>query len=172
MFIGFNNMHNLTKVNRTKSEQGLLSDYPHFYSLKMEGKENISLYGRRASENGEFLISKHQKDFTVYGRNYLCTVVPNFLGTRFEIYNFGLEPGYLLNKDIPKDLLPLRKRLGTIEYDSNFFAEKPRSFRVTVTDETGADRFHENLPPKFNEQRGCYTLNFYGRVSKASARNF
>ncbi len=28
------------------------------------------------------------------------------------------------------------------------------------------------MPPKFNEQRGCYTLNFYGRVSKASARNF
>lgn len=29
-----------------------------------------------------------------------------------------------------------------------------------------------NLAPKFNEQRGCYTLNFYGRVNKASARNF
>ncbi len=28
------------------------------------------------------------------------------------------------------------------------------------------------MPPKFNDQRGCYTLNFYGRVSKASARNF
>ncbi len=30
----------------------------------------------------------------------------------------------------------------------------------------------ENLQPKFNAARGCYTLNFFGRVQKASARNF
>jgi len=30
----------------------------------------------------------------------------------------------------------------------------------------------ENVPPKYNESRGCYTLNFFGRVNKASARNF
>ena len=33
------------------------------------------------------------------------------------------------------------------------------------------ERF-ENLQPKYNEARGCYTLNFFGRVQKASARNF
>jgi len=32
--------------------------------------------------------------------------------------------------------------------------------------------YYENLPPKYNEQRGCYTLNFFGRVNKPSARNF
>jgi hypothetical protein len=30
----------------------------------------------------------------------------------------------------------------------------------------------ENVAPKYNPARGCYTLNFFGRVSKASARNF
>ena len=30
----------------------------------------------------------------------------------------------------------------------------------------------ENMQPRYNEARGCYTLNFYGRVHKASARNF
>lgn len=149
-YVGVNNMHNLTKVNRTKSEEGLLSDYPHFYSLKMEGKEIVTLHAVRKSENGEFQISLSSTDFTLYGRNHLCTVVPNFLGTRFELYNFGLEPGYLLSKDIPKDLLPLRTRLGTIEYDSNFFAEKPRSLRVRVSDDQGLDRSLENLPPKYN----------------------
>ena len=148
-----------------------MSDYPHFYRLKMEGKEGTCLRGIRKSENGEFHISTHETDFTVYGRHFIGAVVPNFLGTRFEVYDYGLEPGYLLTKDIPKDFLPLRKRLGTIEYDSNFFAEKPRSLRVACF-EDGNDRMLENLPPKFNEQRGCYTLNFYGRVSKASARNF
>lgn len=50
-------MHNLTKVDRTKSEQGLLSDYPHFYRLKTEGKFEIKLFGTRNSENGEFIIT-------------------------------------------------------------------------------------------------------------------
>jgi len=52
-----NNMHNLTKVHRIKSEHGLLSDYPHFYHLKLEGKEEVRLYAVRNSENGEFIIS-------------------------------------------------------------------------------------------------------------------
>ena len=33
-----NNMHNLTKVLRQRSEQGVFSDYPHFYRLVQEGK--------------------------------------------------------------------------------------------------------------------------------------
>lgn len=100
--------------------------------------------------------------------------MPNFLGTRFEVYDFGLEPGYIMQKDIPQGFFPVRRRVCTIEYDTNFFAEKPRSFRVKVVDDLAkqTERYFENLTPKFNEQRGCYTLNFYGRVSKASARNF
>ena len=67
--------------------------------------------------------------------------------------------------------------MALIEYDSNFFAEKPRSFRVSFYDflrndeETITHKF-ENMQPRYNEARGCYTLNFYGRVQKASARNF
>ena len=38
-FLAENNMHNLTNVIRTKSEMGFISDYPHFYELKKEGKE-------------------------------------------------------------------------------------------------------------------------------------
>ena len=67
--------------------------------------------------------------------------------------------------------------MATIEYESNFFAEKPRSFRVSFHDfirndpDTITHKF-ENMQPRYNEARGCYTLNFYGRVHKASARNF
>jgi hypothetical protein len=56
-YLGINNMHNLTKVDRVKSEQGLLSDYPHFYSLKLEGKSDTKLFGIRNTENGEFIVS-------------------------------------------------------------------------------------------------------------------
>ena len=102
--------------------------------------------------------------------------MPNFLGTKFEVYDHGLD-STLVTKDLPIDFLPIRRKVCIIEYDSNFFAEKPRAFRISLTDfEKGNDskilRMFENLPPKFNESRGCYTLNFYGRVNKASARNF
>jgi hypothetical protein len=95
------------------------------------------------------------QDFTVYGRGYLGTVTPNFLGTKFEVYDFGLEPGYI-TKEIPSEFLPVKRRLCSIGYDTNFFAEKPRSFRVSVLNEGTADeparwRDFENLAPKFNE---------------------
>lgn len=102
-------------------------------------------------------------------------MIPNFLGTRFEVYDFGVEAGYI-QKDLPKDFLPLRRKIATVEYDSNFFAEKPRAFRISIYDlesnNEKAVRYFSNLTPKFNPERGCYTLNFFGRVSKASARNF
>lgn len=56
-YLRINNMHNLTKVDRQKSEQGIISDYPHFYRLKPEGKQEVKLFGTRNSENGEFIIS-------------------------------------------------------------------------------------------------------------------
>lgn len=33
-----NNQHNLTNVQRTKSDMGVFSDYPHYYSLTPEGQ--------------------------------------------------------------------------------------------------------------------------------------
>ena len=96
------------------------------------------------------------------------------LGTRFELYDYGLDPAN--TKELPKGFLPRQRLVETIEYDSNFFAEKPRSFRICFYDLTKKDPVvthkFENLAPKYNEDRGCYTLNFFGRVSKASARNF
>jgi hypothetical protein len=70
----------------------------------------------------------------------------------------------------------VERLIETVEYDTNFFAEKPRAFKICQYDtkkkEPKIIHKFENVPPKFNEKRGCYTLNFFGRVSKASARNF
>ena len=103
--------------------------------MKLEGKSDTKLFGIRNTENGEFIVSSQKQDFTLYGRGYIGTVVPNFLGTKFEVYDYGLDPGYIQSKDLPKDFLPIKKRICTIEYDTNFFAEKPRSFRITIFEE-------------------------------------
>ena len=111
----------------------------------------------------------------MYGQNYVGILRPNFLGTSFELYNNGFEE--VIARQLPERFLPVRQKVALIEYDSNFFAEKPRSFRVSFfdfirNDEDTITHKFENLQPRYNQQRGCYTLNFYGRVNKASARNF
>ena len=166
-------MHNLNNVIRDKSEMGVFSDYPHYYELTKEGSKDVLLYAMRESENGEFIISKTKGVFCKYGSNFVGLLKPNMLGTRFELHDFGFDKDM---KDLPKGFLPKQRLVETIEYDSNFFAEKPRSFRIQFYDlhkkEPTVIHKFENLAPKYNEARGCYTLNFFGRVSKASARNF
>lgn len=195
-FMLTNNQHNLTKVLRSRNDDGVFSDYPHNYRLVQEGKElaqpgdtepkvledgtmktpyHGDLFAQRQSENGEFVISSKQGDYTIYGQNFVGLLQPNFLGTAFNLYNSGFEE--IIAKQLPEKFLPTRQKVALIEYDSNFFAEKPRSFRVSFYDFLRNDSEHithkfENMQPRYNEARGCYTLNFYGRVQKASARNF
>ena len=90
------------------------------------------LFGVRHTENGEFIISSKKDDFTVYGQNYVGRLTPNFLGTAFELYNYGFEA--TIAQLLPENFLPVRQKVALIEYDSNFFAEKPRSFRVSFFD--------------------------------------
>ena len=68
-----NNQHNLTKVLRTRTDSGVFSDYPHYYTMVQEGKEigvdnyEGELFGIRHTENGEFIISSRKDDYTVNG---------------------------------------------------------------------------------------------------------
>ena len=166
-------MHNLSNVIRERSEMGMFSDYPHFYELRKEGSEDAFVYANRSSENSDFIISLQKGVFCKYGKNYLGTVKANMLGTQFDFVDYGLDPSRM--KDLPKGFYPVQRKVSSVEYDTNFFAEKPRAFKITHYDLKKKDKIihkFENVPPKFNEKRGCYTLNFFGRVSKASARNF
>ena len=97
-------MHNLTNVKRTKSEMGLFSDYPHFYSLTREGTDKEILFAQRMSENGEFVISSSKDIFCLYGPNYVGTLRPNLLGTKFELLNNGMDSKIM--KELPKDFYP------------------------------------------------------------------
>lgn len=87
-----NNMHNLTNVIRTKSEMGVFSDYPHFFELRREGSQKPFLFAVRHSENSEFILSKREGDFTMYGMNFMGILKPNFAGTWFELYDYGFDP--------------------------------------------------------------------------------
>lgn len=97
-------MHNLTNIKRTKSEMGLFSDYPHFYSMTRESKTKEILFATRSGLNSEFIISNQKDTFCLYGPNFLGILQPNLLGTNFELFNNGVDPK--LMKDLPKDFYP------------------------------------------------------------------
>jgi hypothetical protein len=50
--------------------------------------------------------------------------------------------------------------------------ECPRYFKLDILNSNGRHDKLENLKPEWNEDLDCYCLNFYGRVKKASAKNF
>ena len=87
-------MHNLMNLKREKSEMGYLSDYPHFYEIIKDGTNEPMLFATRVSENGDFILSTHKDVFCQYGPNYVGVVRANMLGTRFEVFNYGVEQKY------------------------------------------------------------------------------
>lgn len=90
-FFSENNMHNLTNVYRKKSDMGFVTDYPHYYEMKREGNKTPVLFAVRYAENSEFIFSRQEGDFTMYGKNYVGVLKPNFAGTWFELYDFGYD---------------------------------------------------------------------------------
>lgn len=126
-FMLTNNTHNLTKVLRTRNDNGVFSDYPHNYRLIQEGKElahpddtepkamedgttkmpyHGELFAQRQTENGEFIISSKQGDYTMFGQNFVGLLQPNFLGTSFTLYNSGFEE--VVAKLLPERFMSVR----------------------------------------------------------------
>jgi len=168
-FITPENKFSLLLVKRTKTEDEAFSEYPHYFILKQEADSKVILHAKRESQNGDFIISTKENDFFVNGENFVAVIKPNFWGTRFEVFDFGLEEK--LAKAYP--FAKKQEKSAYIGYDTNIMAECPRSFEIDMFDSKTNKKIHlNNVTPKFNSQRQCFTLNFYGRATKASARNF
>ena len=164
-----NNYFNTGKVIRRKSEEGLIHDYPHFFQLILDNDPNLQLFAVRETENGNFLLSKSIDNFNKFSSDYIGEIEANFWGTQFDIYDNGVE------KTLFDKLNPLvfseRKLLGKIVYETNIMGEMPRYF-ISELYLSGQKYELKNLEPEWNTRLNCYCLNFYGRVKKASARNF
>lgn len=174
-FYEVNNYFNIGKVFRRKNNDGLLSDYPHYYELTVENDADIRLYALREAENSNFIISTNIDDFTKFGPSFLGEIEANFWGTSFIIYDNGYPEG--IYQKVPNLISNQRQNFGSISYETNIMGECPRIFKIDVNNfDPLSNTYHnvhmENLKPEWNIKMDCYTLNFYGRVKKASAKNF
>ena len=96
-------------------------------------------------------------------------MVPNFWGTFFEIFDNGFEPS--IYEKCPQSISNPRENLGSIQYETNILGECPRYFGIELKYANSKVKL-SNVKPEWNSQLECYCLNFFGRVKKASARNF
>jgi len=171
---------------------GLQKLWP-YYVLYSQDPDKFLLSGRRRKKNKQstYLISTDEKDLSRKSDNYTGKVKSNFVGTMFTMYDSGGNPTRL------QDGQEVRTELGIVQYDRNVLGTNgPRKMQVFLppTDKRGQREVMQptriedcmasragkdntfiklmNKTPRWNESLGAFCLNFQGRVTVASVKNF
>lgn len=169
-----NNYFNTGKVFRIKNTTGIINDYPHYYQMVLDNFPELQLFAIRESENSNFILSTNQHNFNKMTESYLAEIEANFWGTQFDIYDNGYNPYNI--KEFSREVTDERILLGKVIYDTNIMGECPRYFKSELYNKKSNGKVEtfllKNLEPEWNVKLNCYCLNFYGRVKKASSRNF
>ncbi|GAA5799860.1 tubby protein-like protein [Helicostylum pulchrum] len=165
-------------------------DIHHVMTARKKRKSNTSYYT---------ITGIYRESQTVpEGYVELGKVRSNFLGTTFVIYSHGKNP---LKKELAtkKKDLPIREELGAVLYDPNILGFKgPRKMTILMHALTRDGKRSEYRPvkesemllskyrdggardllvlhnksPQWNEETQSFVLNFNGRVTQASVKNF
>lgn len=182
-------------IKRNKSGTNKL--YPTYSIYLKEGDRFLMTSKRRPNnKTSNYLVSMELNDHNRNSTNYIGKVRANFVGTEFQIYDSGIN-----YKDASTQGGPIREELGCVLYASNVLGSRgPRKMQVCINqvnqdgivkwqprqkdkemlsafkskDENGMKNLISliNKPPRWNDQVGAYVLNFNGRVTMASVKNF
>ena len=181
-------------IRRVKTS---LTGHP-VYSVYLKNGDIFLMSSKKRPQNktSNYKICMSENDLTRDGENYLGKLRSNFMGTEFQIFDNGHNP-----KDEPEFAdQEVRNELGAVTYAANVWGSRgPRKMqaalpavdahnRMVLIDpatSTGDEILNKiknrncrdavyliNNPPRWNEQVGAYVLNFNGRVTMASVKNF
>uniref|UniRef100_A0A7S1M9R3 Tubby C-terminal domain-containing protein n=1 Tax=Neobodo designis TaxID=312471 RepID=A0A7S1M9R3_NEODS len=186
----------LLKCSVVRTRTGVISTTQRFHMF-VEGGDKFVLAGRKRAnkQTSNFLMSRDRDDLERESDHFHGKVRANFAGTDFVIYDHGDAP-----EKTGGDPARTRIELGAVLYETNIAGTKgPRKMTVILPKpgkdgkpevfqpkgendgivaayraDPSSDRFYVlvNKEPKWNEQLRSYQLNFNGRVSKASVKNF
>lgn len=151
---------------------------------------------RKRSKTANYLISSDPTNLSRGGENFVGKLRSNLLGNRFTIFDNGQNPQ---RGGGGTDVGSLRQELAAVIYETNVLGFRgPRRMtvvipgmnedneRVPIRPRNASDgllvrwqnktlesliELH-NKPPVWNDDSGSYTLNFQGRVTQASVKNF
>ncbi|KAF5290207.1 hypothetical protein FQR65_LT11641 [Abscondita terminalis] len=182
--------------DRKGMDRGLYPTY--FLHLEKEyGKKIFLLAGRKRkkSATSNYLISTDPTDLSRGGDSYVGKLRSNLIGTQFTVFDNGISP----RKNSTKEGPTRRQELAAVIYDTNVLGFKgPRKMtvilpgmtldfqRVTLFPQDESEGLIEtwkaknmdniielhNKTPVWNDDTQSYVLNFHGRVTQASVKNF
>ncbi|XP_074481939.1 tubby-related protein 3 isoform X1 [Sebastes fasciatus] len=190
------------KCRITRDKKGMDRGLYPTYFMHMEredGKRVFLLAGRKRkkSKTSNYLISVDATDLSREGESFIGKLRSNLMGTKFTVYDNGTNPcknpGTLLEE------CNTRQELAAICYETNVLGFKgPRKMTVIIP---GMSMNFERVPvrpqneqeallsrwqnhtldnlielhnkaPVWNDDTQSYVLNFHGRVTQASVKNF
>ena len=184
--------HVLCHIRRTRGKAGMFPEY--FMYLDDGNTFLMSARKRKKSRSSNYILSLDEEDMARESGNYFGKLRSNFIGTEFVMFDKGVKPA----SSAQSVHQPLRTELGAVIYEHNVMGMKgPRKMTVVLPSvqpdgsrvqyseegERILDRYkkdagspnimvYSNKKPKWNPSLGAYCLNFNGRVTEASVKNF
>ncbi|XP_014809105.1 PREDICTED: tubby-related protein 1 [Calidris pugnax] len=183
------------RVTRDKKgmDRGL---YPTYYLHLDNDKKVFLLAGRKRkkSKTSNYLISIDPTDLSRGGENFIGKLRSNLMGTKFTVFDNGANPDRA-----NANWSNVRQELSAVVYETNVLGFKgPRKMTVIIP---GMNSDNERVPirprndndgllmrwqnknmdnvielhnkaPVWNDETQSYVLNFHGRVTHASVKNF
>ncbi|KAG8512034.1 Tubby-related protein 1, partial [Galemys pyrenaicus] len=185
----------------TRDKKGMDRGLYPSYFLHLDTEKKVFLLAgrkRKRSKTANYLISSDPTNLSRGGENFIGKLRSNLLGNRFTVFDNGQNP-HRRGKGGSADVGSLRQELAAVIYETNVLGFRgPRRMtviipgmnadnqRVPIRPQNARDgllarwqnktlesliELH-NKPPVWNEDSGSYTLNFQGRVTQASVKNF
>jgi len=166
--------------------------FPKYYMYAERGSTFLlSGKKRKGNKSSNYCVSLSKEDISRNSDSFIGKLRSNFIGTEFQLYDNGEKSSKM------KSGTHLRNHLASIVYETNLFGSKgPRKFTVVIPDANdendqyqfpdngsslitkfkNGDWHHlkvlKNKFPVWNERLKAYVLNFNGRVTMASVKNF
>ncbi|MFH4976859.1 hypothetical protein AB6A40_003568 [Gnathostoma spinigerum] len=193
------NVNYKCRITRDKKgvDRGMYPTY--FLHLEKDDEKRIFLLAarkRKKSTTANYLISIDPTDLSRDGSSFVGKVRSNALGTHFTLYDNGENPNKA--SAVGENV---RQELAAVIYDTNVLGFKgPRKMTVLIPgiydaanyrrkqirpmsqNDTILERWKNrrteelismrNKNPVWNEDTQSYVLNFHGRVTQASVKNF
>jgi len=186
-------------IQRRKT--GMARLYPTYEVYLKDGEQFLLAARRRKKQKqSNYKVSLDREDLSRHSSNYFGKLKSNFMGTEFQMYDCGVNPGKLSEAQRDGSHSQVRQELATVLYKQNVLGSRgPRKMKVIVPnvddngervvlkptslEDTMLERYKaaksdenvqvlKNKQPKWNDQVGAYVLNFNGRVTRASVKNF
>eukprot|EP00698_Gefionella_okellyi_P017791 TRINITY_DN5255_c0_g1_i1.p1 TRINITY_DN5255_c0_g1~~TRINITY_DN5255_c0_g1_i1.p1 ORF type:complete len:376 (+),score=64.39 TRINITY_DN5255_c0_g1_i1:42-1130(+) len=185
----------MVQMQIRRERSGLKKFYPE-YRLFFKEQDKFCLAARKRKKNKttNYLVSMSESELSKRATSFVGKLRSNFLGTAFTIYDDGLNPSEGLKPD-----KKIRQELGAVIYEANLLGTKgPRKMHCVIPamtelgtpvqvqprkeEETLVARHKQhdmvdlvqlhNKSPQWNDESQSYVLNFKGRVTIASVKNF